>query len=622
MKEFIFGSDFEYNGDRLIVKAKNLRHAIKIFKAQELFPEKYVDKQFIKKKEYRSVFNRSIYTFNPGSEPFIFIHTREKKPGSDHDYIYTLVDKISLEECINVDYRDILPAREALPAGISEDVSGLPVPGNGNSEMVSVENNLKTKMRKKHDDMLLKKKELEKMVYGLVESLNAMKEDIAKKVKVITAIETYMGVHEDVVQLLEGEQAPSDVPLHVFQQVLYMDEEVGVYDNQGIDFRRIDEFDTWIINNYKNFLYPEKSVCVFQVRRKDKDYGDAWANLKNAYNRMSYFLFRNGQNLYRIFGNVHVRERLFPTADEYEKILADGFGDEQHRMKNLNEKHSDYVVGLVYIQGLIDRTDLLGENLKGINLIKGVFTENEILLIRDAERKHWLTDGKPGWRKFLNKNRDTIEVGSRIVFTYIGRQYVSRGKDEQWRTSPFRAPFPTMGAIYVVEGNINPEWQYIKHDFVVRYKPRDDVSYLDRNGNYVYHERKNHVPYRCYRNEMLNVDNITLEECEYYIKNRYERVNYLDILPVLFAVRKVKQGEEKLENEFIRFVLGQLGWSEEKISEVKEVITWWKLKNKYKRGLMKDDAKALRMIVKKLRKNGVFNTSDTTMASNKRLKKG
>jgi hypothetical protein len=101
---------------------------------------------------------------------------------------------------------------------------------------------------------------------------------------------------------------------------------------------------------------------------------------------------------------------------------------------------------------------------------------------------------------------------------------------------------------------------------------------------------------------MINFDEITLEDCDYYLHNRIERKNYLDILPTLFYVRKGKLKEKALEDEFIRFLAGEMNWDESHNDEIQKAIDWWKLKNKWKRGLMSDDAKAVRMIKKRLKK--------------------
>lgn len=55
---------------------------------------------------------------------------------------------------------------------------------------------------------------------------------------------------------------------------------------------------------------------------------------------------------------------------------------------------------------------------------------------------------------------------------------------------------------------------------------------------------------------------------------------------------------EEWEKDFIALLAG---WSHSSIEKVEELVTWWKLKNKWKRSLSSDDAKAYRMILRKLK---------------------
>ena len=49
--------------------------------------------------------------------------------------------------------------------------------------------------------------------------------------KVIGKIELYLGVNEDVIQIQDGEPSPVNIPVSLFQRILFMDEEVGVVED-------------------------------------------------------------------------------------------------------------------------------------------------------------------------------------------------------------------------------------------------------------------------------------------------------------------------------------------------------------------------------------------------------
>ena len=73
---------------------------------------------------------------------------------------------------------------------------------------------------------------------------------------------------------------------------------------------------------------------------------------------------------------------------------------------------------------------------------------------------------------------------------------------------------------------------------------------------------------------------------------------------MLWEARQQKKKEEDEEYDFLLMVSAQFTDKkpqEELLSMAKDAMLWWKLKNKWKRGLKKDDAKAFRMIGARLK---------------------
>ncbi len=102
---------------------------------------------------------------------------------------------------------------------------------------------------------------------------------------------------------------------------------------------------------------------------------------------------------------------------------------------------------------------------------------------------------------------------------------------------------------------------------------------------------------------MLNYDAMSFEDIDFYLNSRLNRRHYLSMMPLLHQIKKQRLEELKWESSFVQMMVGQVS---KKISgidveaNVWECINWWKLKNKWKRPIRKDDAKALRMIEKKV----------------------
>lgn len=156
--------------------------------------------------------------------------------------------------------------------------------------------------------------------------LSIMMRQVEKIMRVIRVIELYLGIEEELFQLQAGQTADENEPLTLRQKVLFMDEEVGILDDQGLDWTQIDQFDEWLLKDkHYEILIPEKkAIVVFKPRRKNKTYYDADRRKEeiDIRNKMPYFLMRNGENLYRVYTDkMTVPERLFPRKKEFQEIL-------------------------------------------------------------------------------------------------------------------------------------------------------------------------------------------------------------------------------------------------------------------------------------------------------------
>lgn len=573
--KFTFGK----NHHATTIEANSLKQAIKLFKVTELFPEQYVDDSYVKDADYDSELRRYHYTFKV-EDPQIPIFSDD-----------TQIASVGLKECINVDFSSILPHKNLLeaPQGDRKEENPLPVV---HSATALANTPHKVVLREQHDALLKKQAELEAMLSTHHKAMNALKDELSQKMKVVYVLETYLGIHEEITLIKEGTEASEDEPLTLFQQKLYMDEEIGLWEDGGLDFKKIEAFDAWIAANYERFIYRPKGICVFQVRRHKKDYGDIWVNHSfSIENKKTYFLIRNGSKLYRIWSNVTTGDRLFPTSEEYQKIFkTESKWSTERARKAIQKRHEDYLYGLIAIQGIIERTDVLGLSLRGsVNLTRpDGAPEDRVHFIRDDEPKFWLRDGHPPWEEFIKENRKTIDIGTRIIVTGHDFKF-SNSESDAWRTHPFRVwESPSNYEVFIVEEKVDLG-RYHGETFKILFQPSQE-----------WQKRKRRVPFLLYRDETINFDAITVEDCDYYAQNRLERRHYLHLLPILKFVRTSKLEEQKLESGFTRFIADRLGWDHKDYPKIQAAIDWWKLKNKWKRGLMKDDAKAVRMIMRRL----------------------
>jgi hypothetical protein len=165
---------------------------------------------------------------------------------------------------------------------------------------------------------------LEAEAKSLEGSLNAIK-------RRIFSVELYAGLTEDVVEVLDGEPAPTDTKIHLMQRRCYMDEECLVqYEIGGMSFDSIEEFDAWLARpaNFQRILPFPRTVVAFRVRRTMKDREVLTLRdffefaFESSANKKTFIYIRNGGRLYRLSTGIEFDEQLFPDLDA--QILATG----------------------------------------------------------------------------------------------------------------------------------------------------------------------------------------------------------------------------------------------------------------------------------------------------------
>lgn len=442
-----------------------------------------------------------------------------------------------------------------------------------------------------------------------MDALSNIAHDLSKKLtkiqKVVGVIELYLGVHEDIVQLQYGNPADTATKVTIRQLVLYMDEEVAVAEGGGIDFRRVNEFDEWLlIDNNIDFILPEKKgIVALCPSRQIRNYSDdVFDNSRlNNKNKMLYLLIRNGENIYRIWASIPIGSHLFPTLKEneaMEKIMMSASRLSSWDEEKIEDTKLNNMRNALIIQGIIDRTVLLQPLPNGhIDMFaaKTYEADGYVNLLRDAEMT--LSTGRmsyPDWHTQINSY---IKRGSRVV--YVGIPWSKDGHINRFggNYSNYTPPLPNKGIykIHSIETK-SSLWYKNREALKILYKPSDELfdSYA-----WAYVERKRRIAFYLYRDDsfVLNYDAISLEDIDYYLNCRLERIHYLDMMPILFELRKSRLEELEKEKHFVALVAHEMHCKE---LDVWKWVEWWKTKNIWKRPITEDDSKAWRMIKSKL----------------------
>jgi hypothetical protein len=453
---------------------------------------------------------------------------------------------------------------------------------------------------------------VEHRVSGLRSVAHRMQEQMELVSKVLGAFELYLGVWETITQIRDGAPAPLETPVAIRQQILFMDEEVGDPRGGGIDWTRIEDFDAWIAQpgNLERLLPEQKGLVAMRPSRQERSYVDnPWLNMQlNANNQMVYLLCRNGDRLYRIWTNATMPKarKMYPGEQDRLADLAD---PEMSRWKReeLEEWAFYYRRNVLLIQGLIDRTDIFKPMRHLVNLFDPTSYGDQVQLIRDAEVA--LPTGRKPYRQWHRDLNSNIVKGSRILVVSQWGSAKSRMKRYlRWYSKEWSVPDPPPTEVYTVEEVLPPVGEKklyagrsrTEEALVIRYNPKDRV-YTDWGASA--HVRRHRLSFVVYRSDwqVLFYDGISLDDVEFYIDSRVDRQHYLEMMPTLWGIRDQRLEEQALEREFVKLAAGRVGCPE---AEVWSAIKWWKTEvvPVWKRPITKDDAKALRMIERRLRR--------------------
>lgn len=482
----------------------------------------------------------------------------------------------------------------------------------------------------RRDDINDKKDQLskyQKRIEGLQKEMKAWMEcltsfkDITKKLnEVIGNLNLYLGSDEEIIQLANGEPCSLNVPLSIRQLVLYMDEECALNaENGGIDARSISQFDEWLLADPRNLdqVLPEpKGIVCLKPKRKEVEYTkDSYTNSKlNEANKETYILIRNGANLFRLLTSWQTGDYFFPTKTEFEKYEYETFYDygigrnttTEHRkivpkdgykytemLEKIERLEKHYSRALILLQGIVDRTGIFPElqNI-GLNLMDVSVHNQYLRFIHDGDPSKLLVTGRETFHAWQKRINQTLTAGDRIIglFNY---HYADKS-----RTRSEYSGRPDTETLYTLEKG-------------------SPLRVMIESSGYSWRDRKNRVSYQIHKSDgnIIAFDQITLEDCDYFLTDRLSRSEYMDMFPLIRRVRDLKRIEREEEQPFIDLLVYKaaeyIGQMEKGIeAKIREVVLWYKFKNKVHRSLAEDDQKAFRMIMAEWTKRRLTEAGD------------
>lgn len=450
--------------------------------------------------------------------------------------------------------------------------------------------------------------------------LKPLEQQVAQAQEVIWTVNLYLGRDETIVRLTDGEPAPADTPLVIRQQVLAMDEETGAHAaTGGSDVSNIDEFDAWITGDpaHLNQVLPEpRGVVAIIARRTEKDYGDPWlTSAMNEANHETWWLIRNGDNLYRMITDLNVGKRLVPLRDEFTAMFTDRLTGQPlapgsdawikaEQAAGARQRHFMRVA--LILQGMLDRSTVFHPlPTPPLSLLASPdYDTGRVVLRTDDEMQ--LTTGRTPFYDWLAAKNSMLTPGMRIIINTRHQDWPARGRDrhnygQHERLSPPRAESPPSGVVHTITRRGN------KPGSLVFTYERTSETWV--RGDYGYESRapKTRASATIFPADkfVLPIDLVTVAEMREYLEARTERHAYADMFPTLRAAIEVKEAEAAQEAPFRSMLAAQIAQAEnidldEATGFVDEMVHWWKTGNRWHRALSGDqeaEAKATKAIL-------------------------
>ena len=419
--------------------------------------------------------------------------------------------------------------------------------------------------------------EIEEKIRGVEEIRDKMNCEIDKLTYVITTIETYAGIKEEIITLHDGEPASADVPLTVRQAVVFMDEELALL-YEGFDWQKEALFDKWLLedNHFKTLLPEEKSIVAIKPRRREMQYAkdDEFYNyIMNRPNKKTTFLIRNGEKLYRIDSeHIVLEDRMFPNPDEYATQLKKEQEEDYYTSREEGDRDSDrmrkrYTQVAFLLQGLIERSDVFAPHNVQCSFLKMTGIDGKtVVMSYELDTAHQLSDSHPDVRTWIDNLNASLCEGKRIILVTrprwgndIAGYEFSKSDFARYYSNEWTQPdFPGWGVYqlhYDKEG-IGTAFSDRRKNWFIKYKPGNE-TYSWTEG---WQERKNKVTIylniKC--NGILNYDDLKMEDLEFYLNCRLYRSQYYEYVMLLKTAKKIMEQELALEDEFEKMMLGEI----------------------------------------------------------------
>jgi hypothetical protein len=388
----------------------------------------------------------------------------------------------------------------------------------------------------------------------------------------VKTISLYMGEDDkgstvDVQTIATGAGAPVGEPLTLYQNLLYLDEELAIdLLDGGFDFTRLEDIGNILAADgtlIERMIPARRGAVLVRVRRDTKNYflGDESfaAALRNAQlnmeNMVTYLLVRDGENIHLVNSEVttDLTQHLFPTRHEIDEIFRSHGRDirpehlEYSKVKNDFEKRTLYYKRILLMMwGLDHRLGLFGD-FYDREAFEGWYDDrfhaSRIVYVHDVENA--IGEERPSFSDWVTSLNAMIQPGSRLLVDWEG--IINE------RSSSF-----------CFEERTNKDGERLQcYDPVTRF---GTATVMTKDGRLVVKTEVHHRHPRAGRKRTMSnayvdlakgvtsypptaicLDEVTRSDIRYYLNSRKQRKGYLTYLHLFRLMDELLRKDEERE---------------------------------------------------------------------------
>lgn len=256
-----------------------------------------------------------------------------------------------------------------------------------------------------------------------------------KLMESVSTLKLFSGDEVRCTRIVDGQPAPADAPIKLFQRKLYIDEEMAYVTAYigGVDCRNYEVFVSELASNARlqELLIPaQRGVALVALSRQYVHRGNSLQTALEALrieeaNRAGFLLVRDGQSFYSVDTPVPSHETcsmLFPETDVDGNVFRATNGDfvtvEDLRwtdgLSKLEALAVHYRRFAVVLAGLI-ATETFWKGVDYLDLFRGDGNQRIFEMIRDASGEMALSQELIGISEYLERANGEMRVGSRIL---------------------------------------------------------------------------------------------------------------------------------------------------------------------------------------------------------------